>query len=199
MALRTLAPPAGTLQAIGRRLATLAAREGLRLPGLSSAAALRLAAPHPVFNLAQARVGAPHGQEYATLTGWRFFLVTPGEAIGSVEAEARTRFDRPRFARISAGPMVRCAARGLALAERSPAVRAGDYVLGMLRLPPLHVHALWLRDGRGRPARDLFIPLEPGPSALAPGRIMDCAEFMGALAAASDAAGPRANLLARRA
>lgn len=184
MSLRTLEPPAGTLPHLRKRLAVLATGEGFHLRGMAGAGALRLAAPHPVFNLAVERIGTRNYADYAVLTGWRFFLADAADAIGMVEAEAGTRFERPRFARVSAGRMVACAVRALHTAEQTPRVQAGDYVLGMLRVPTAHMHALWLRDGSGRARHDLFIPLEPAPSVIEAGRLMGPVDFGRALSAA---------------
>jgi hypothetical protein len=182
MSLRIVDPPAGTVRHIAQRVAGMVAGGGLGSRRvLDATGPMQLAAPHPVFNLHLRSVRAGGNFERAVLTGWRFFLVTGGEVAGMVEASATYREEKPRFARVSYGRMTRCASDNLASAEADDAVQKGDFVLGMLRLPAVHVHALWFRDAYAVGRRDLFMPLEPSHSAVTPGRVLRAEEFMGQL------------------
>jgi hypothetical protein len=187
MGLRVVDPPAGLARSLARRLHPLrAARRGPRTASFS------LAAPHPVFRLPLDAIGSEGGFESAVLSGWKFFVVAGGRAVAMIESTAGPASSKRTFAGIWRGRMVSCASASLARAESRDDVRMGDYVLGMLRLAPLHVTALWLRDGQGRGDRDMFIPLDPAPQGMPVGEPLVRADFMRYLGRVKESVSTRA-------
>jgi hypothetical protein len=173
MGIRVVDPPIGLARSLAKNLhAVGSARHGTRSSTFS------LAAPHPVFHLSRDAIRSGGGFETATMSGWKFFVVVRGRAMAMVEAAAQSPSSKRRFAGIWRGRLVSCASASLLRAESRPDVQMGDYVLGMLRVPALHVTALWLRDGQGHGDLDLFIPLDPAPHEVPVGEPMDRVEFM---------------------
>ncbi len=97
-------------------------------------------------------------EEVAQATGWRFLVEEGTEPVAAAEVQDQTRASVP--AQITEGPFVRSTAVGLRAAEGLQPVQETDFELRLLRVPALHLLALWLHA----PARDdLFVPLEPAP------------------------------------
>jgi hypothetical protein len=182
--LSVLQPPDGTAELACLYVARLKAGPGFQTRGRLAAAAkdrLLLAAPHPVFNLAPADVGEQAGFESARMTGWRYLTLSGDQAVASVELAAEGPTMPARFSRITDGRMAESVTRAIAHAQRSTGRSGGRYFLGMLRLPALHVHALWLRHAQADGVHDLFVPLPPSPAPLEPESLLEPAGFMRAL------------------
>ena len=185
MALYVLEAPAGTAETACLYLGHMKAGRGFQTRGLlatSSGEPLWLAAPHPVFNLRLDDVGPNSTFESVQMTGWRFLAVSNGKAVATLELAAASRTDTSRFSRITDGRMAASAARVISKAERTAIVRHRQYALGMVRVPEIHVHALWLRDGDGGSLHDLFAAVIPAPAGVPQEKLLTTTRFMQVLA-----------------
>lgn len=184
MALTLLDPPAGTGAKAARCLARMIDDGGLLtrgpLCGVVSQG-LCLAAPHPVFHLGLDAVRDGGAFESAAMTGWRYLVVEGDEVVATLELSASRPDDAPRFARVGAGRTGPSVVRALRVAERSRALHARPFALGMLRVPSVHAQALWLRDATGEAQHDRFVPLAPAPAGLAEGRLLGPERWMSQL------------------
>jgi len=183
MGLTTLDPPEGAAKKACEFLAALKSGPGFQTRGELSKQHLRLylAAPHPVFNLPLDQLDEDMPFESAVMTGWNYLVISSGATLATIELTASNHHDTPSFCRVTDGRMAKSAARGLVMAERSATVKGGDYVLGMIRVPSIHVHALWLRDGQADGIRDLFALLEPAPIRSATDHLWSPRDFLSIL------------------
>lgn len=183
MPLRLIQPTASTAEVVRAQLAGMAQQQQFRTRGLAAArpAALGLAAPHPVFNLALEQIGQPGAIDRAAMTAWRYLITSGSEVIAAAEASARHAKGRAVFSGTNEGVFVRGSAEAIARAEAWPEVRTGRYALGLIRVPALYVVALWLRDEEGKEGGDRFVPLAPVPPPLEGGKRLGRTEFEQAL------------------
>lgn len=183
MGLTTLDPPAATAETARRYVGTLKSGPGFQTRGALSRPHQRmwLAAPHPVFNLHLDEIGSHTSLEQARMTGWRFLVVSRSEALATVELAASSRNEAAVFCRITEGRMAASVVHAIKLAERSAVVRHRHYVLGMVRVPSIHLHALWLRDTQADGVHDLFAVLGPSPGAFSLDRLWRYGDFLGLL------------------
>ncbi len=179
MPIRVLQPADAVERVMRDQLATLAREDGLRLPAAGAAAnvALSLALPHPVFNLSLAQVAEPGATQRAVMSGWRWLLTDGQGVLAAAEATASGPSSRAVFSHVNSGSFVQSAAASLREAEDWPEVKAGQFALGLLRVPVLNVMALWLRNEARVGEGDLFVPLAPAPQPLVAGAPIGVQEF----------------------
>jgi hypothetical protein len=181
MTLHVVQPEAATLHAAILYVGRLKADGGFLTRGALAEAnpkTLSLAAPHPAFNLALDDIGRPDALARTRMTGWRFIVLSQGQAIATLEFAATSRRDAGQFSRITDGRMAASSARAIARAERSTQARLRRYALGMLRVSALGANALWLRDLDEVGRRDLFSPVEPVPAGITAERWQSLAQWM---------------------
>lgn len=180
-------PPVEALPAL-RTLDGVLARSGPAAAVPAAAAATRTAGrpvtpevSAPVYVLGLGDVVGGGGLPGAELAVWTHVLpVSPDEDAGvaAADVDARTW----RLASVTEGPPIAGLRRQVRelTADGSAAGGGGDtYQLAVLRVPALHVSAVWLR-GTGD-AGDVLVPL-PGPgSPLEAGRHYSTGEFLDAL------------------
>jgi hypothetical protein len=169
-------PPDDVLQAARR------AGEGLRPPkrGLRARVARAPAPPASVespqrafaLGLDALAESQPLAQA-AQPTGWRFLIEEARNPVAAAEVHDSTRAAVP--AQVTRGAFVQSMADGLRQAEDLPPVREASFESRMLRIPALHVVAIWLHaDGRD----DVVVPLDPAPPPLEAGRSYAEPEFV---------------------
>ena len=185
MGITTVNPPLDSISHLKRLLASVIEVRGRRAPvralqGLASPQ-LRLAAPHPVFNLDAAAVAADGTFESCEMTAWRYILLAGSDVAATVGFAASHRNGQPLYAHIGGQRMATAIAQAVGLAERSARIRRGRFVLASVRLPSLQASALWLRDASGSGLRDLFVPIVCTPTGFAPSRVLSGARWMQAL------------------
>ena len=181
VSIRIVEPPDGTDRYVGGYLANMLGGGGFLTRGSLRNVAhekLRIAAPHPVFNLALDQVRNGGSFESAQMTGWRYLVLAGGKVAATVELAATSAGEPPRFSRITDSWMAQATLRAIRFAEKSPGAKGGNFVLGMLRAPSIQAHALWLRHEKGDGRSDLFLPLKRGQAAPASRREMDSDGFM---------------------
>lgn len=183
MGLTTIEPPTATTETALRYVGTLKSGPGFQTRGPLSRPRPRmwLAAPHPVFNLRLDEMSTRTPIEHARMTGWRYLVVSRSEALATVELAASSRNGAATFCRITDSRMAASVAHAIRLAERSAIVRRRHYMLGMVRVPSIHVHALWFRDAQADGAHDLFAILEPAPAGFPSDRLLERGDFLGLL------------------
>ena len=103
--------------------------------------------------------------------------------LAAAEASATGPTSRAVFSHTNEGSFVQSAAAALAELEAWPQVKSGKFALGLLRVPALHVLALWLRDEDHKDGGDLLVPLAPAPAPLVAGRQIGAKDFQTALQA----------------
>ena len=171
MPINLIKPDATVTDMFRARLSGMASSRGFRTRALAAAPAesLNLAVPHPVFNLGLETIGRPGYLERAAMTGWRYLVTSGSTVIAGTEAQASHPRGEAVFTHTNEGAFVQSFSAEVERAEAWPEVKAGEYALGLLRVPALYVMALWLRDAQGRGDRDLFVPLAPAPAPLKAG------------------------------
>ena len=180
MTLNVAQPPGRTSRAAQDFLGRLRAGSGFVTRGALGASSkkdLWLAAPHPVFNLAVADIGFDDSIARARMTGWRFFVLSRGRTVATMEFATTSRRVTGRFARVTDGRMGASSARAIARAEASLLTADRRYTLGMLRIPALHVYALWLRDHDEVGRHDLFAAVGSVPAPMTAERWVPFADF----------------------
>ncbi|MFT4103363.1 MAG: hypothetical protein QM674_20505 [Burkholderiaceae bacterium] len=184
MPIQLVAPKPVVAAALRDHLGDMAARQQFRTTLLSAHApdTLSLAVPHPVFTLNVSDIGTADGfLERARMTGWRY-LVTSGNAVlAGVEADASHHDAEAVFSHTNESEQVQSFSRELANIEDSPALRRRRFTLGLLRVPPLYLSAMWLRDAAANGVHDLYVPLSPAPSLLKAGQPLNTTHFTQAL------------------
>jgi len=70
--------------------------------------------------------------------------------------------------------------------QSPPDIAPGSFELAQLRIPALHVKAVWLKDKAG--TNDVVIPIAPTDPALTPEKRYSVPEFLAALRPAAESA-----------
>ncbi len=182
MPIHTPTAPQAALDALQSGLGQLRATGGPKfLVALTTghAAPLAQGLPHQSYNLGLDAVQAGRGLEAAQPTSWRFLLGEPSQAP-TVDAEVRAAAGTQTLAGLNYGPFVAQTFNALQAASSHPDVASGTFELRLLRVPALHVVAVWLKDTTG--SGDIVIPLAPAPAGLTAGRHYSAAELGAALA-----------------
>jgi hypothetical protein len=132
--------------------------------------------PHRVFTAGLDELARGDALDSAALpTGWRFLIDEGAEPVAAAEVQDTTRAAAP--AQVTEGPFVAETATGLSAARELPTVRDTDFELRFLRVPALHLVAIWL----SAPGRDdVLIPLDPAPDPFEAGRAYDAPDFVSA-------------------
>jgi hypothetical protein len=181
MTLHVVQPPAATLRVARTVLGRLSGGTGFLTRGALAASSrddLWLSAPHPVFNIGVDDIERSDAIARTRMTGWRFFVLSGGRAVATMELAASRRRDAGRFARLTDGRMAASSARAIARAEAGTLTSGGGYALGMVRVPALGVSALWLRDRDQAGRHDLFAPVGSVPAQMTAERWLPSAAFM---------------------
>ena len=89
--------------------------------------------------------------------------------------------DTSRFASLKEGPQVRAFYRQVQALQQAPDIGLRSFELAQLRIPALHVKAVWLKDKGG--TSDVVIPIAPTDPALTAGRRYSVQELLAALQA----------------
>lgn len=180
MALRTLLPQDDVRERISSRLQDMSGRERNVISTLGGAAVdvLGLAAPHPMFNLALEAIDRENWIDQVQMTGWRYFVTSNEGVVATAEARSLSRNGPVEGTLTNEGPFVVGSEQALALAEKLPEVAAGQYVLGLLRVPSLYLIALWLRSEVRPEALDRFVPVAPAPEPYQVNSVMEPRAFI---------------------
>lgn len=177
-------PPTGITEGACLHLGRLKSGTGLQTRGMLAECTreqLWLAAPHPVFNLRIDEIHPTASFEAVQMTGWRYIALSRGLAVATLEMASGSRTGVARFCRITDGRMAASVVRAISKAERNTTVSHRRYSLGMVRVPSLHAHAIWLRDGQADGVHDLFAVVTPVPPSLPKERLLTAHQFMNAL------------------
>lgn len=124
------------------------------LPAGPEPAAPEVSAPHAVFVLGADQAGSDKALATAKPAGWRA-LTRDGRA-----AEVRSRKGKWQVSGLVEGPPVTATEAALAWAGKQPELSSKQYEVRLLRVPGLHVHALWLVPGSGA---DFFVVMHAAP------------------------------------
>jgi hypothetical protein len=182
MGITTINPPSESVSYLKRFLASVVEVKSRRPParaleGLPSLH-LRLAAPHPVFNLGTPEVASGGNVESCQMTAWRYMVLAGPNVAATVGFAASSWDEQPLHAYIGGQRMAVAIAEAIGLAERSARIRRGTFVLASIRLPSLQAAAIWLRHTSGSGAQDLFVPIVHTPVGFAPSRVLSCERWM---------------------
>jgi hypothetical protein len=192
MALEIAQPPAQSLQSLSAMLPQLAARVGVARQAPLITQALELATQHPsalpvtpvvpllssaVYVLGLDTVAARRGLAASRLVYWTHLLPSAGEEVVAADMKADTH----EFAALTQGLHPSAFAQEVRTLQTSSEVEGHSYQLAQLRVPALHVNAVWLRDKDG--ANDIVIPLAPTAPELEAGRRYSASDFEAALEA----------------
>ncbi|HWM54319.1 MAG TPA: hypothetical protein VNO20_02880 [Solirubrobacterales bacterium] len=171
MSIRTAKLSPAALETIQSQLSNLSVRSEAVQPDLAllaGAAAernLQTAAAHDVYNLPLTALAGSSGPEAATSVGVRCLITSGDKPIATVELPEPNGNEG---AITSHGPFTQGTVDAIRAAEDSSDVAEGDFELRLLRIPALYLMTLWLKDEDDD--RDLFVPLEPAPPHVSPGR-----------------------------
>lgn len=146
--------------------ALAAIRRGLEATGFARGrGALSLSLPLPLLTAGLKALAAERPlTEASKLTAWRALVEEDKKVVAAAEAPVSDGKVRPSGASINRGAFVESTVDGLRLAERHERVESERFGIRLLRVPALHVVALWLHTPE--PKSDLFIPLAPAPAPL---------------------------------
>ncbi len=139
----------------------------------------------PVYVLGLDAIAAGQDLSAAKLALWtHFFPSAQGDENELVAADVNA--DTSRFASLKEGPQVRGFYRRVQALQQAPDFGARTFELAQLRIPALHVKAVWLKDKAG--TGDVVIPVAPTDPALTPGRRYSVLDFLAALRPAAESA-----------
>ena len=139
----------------------------------------------PVYVLGLDAIAAGQDLSAAKLALWtHFFPSAQGDENELVAADVNA--DTSRFASLKEGPQVRGFYRQVQALQQAPDIGARSFELAQLRIPALHVKAVWLKDKAG--TGDVVIPVAPTDPALTPGRRYSVLDFLAALRPAAESA-----------
>jgi hypothetical protein len=139
----------------------------------------------PVYVLGLDAIVAGHDLSAAKLALWTHFFPSAGDDDNQLVA-ADVNADTSRFASLKEGPQVRAFYREVQTLQQAPDIGLRSFELAQLRIPALHVKAVWLKDKAG--TNDVVIPIAPTNPALTPGRRYSVAEFLAGLRPAAESA-----------
>jgi hypothetical protein len=191
------APPA-SLASLNAVLPKVAVNRGVALqaPQLAQSANRALqeqggaSAPRPLLSAPTYVLGldaivAGRDLSAAKLTLWTHFFAAAADGDNQVVA-ADVNAETSRFASIKEGPQILGFYRQVQALQQAPDIAARSFELAQLRVPALHVKAVWLKDKAG--AGDVIIPIAPTDPALTAGRRYSVADFLAALRPAAERA-----------
>jgi len=178
MSIQFPSPPPEVTEAISSRIRDVAMTPRGAARGLGGAAPteLTLSMPHDVYVLGADDVIAGRVPDSTKLTGWRFIMYGQDGAVASAETQVAPD-GRHRFAAFNSGPFVSETVDNVDRMNAEPAMRGQQPTLSLLRIPAVHLTALWLHDADG----DTFTPLAPAPEGLEPNRPYTSAELFDVL------------------
>lgn len=159
MSIQFSTPPSEVSRAVEKNLRLVGEQPPITVRGLGGAVAAQVTAtmPHGVYVLGLQDVLAGRLPDDMTPSAWRYILQSDGDAVAS--AETQVQGSAHKFSGFNSGPYVASTVATLRRMEDIPQARNQNLTVRMLRIPALHLMALWLHgDGE-----DLFTPLEPTP------------------------------------
>jgi hypothetical protein len=139
----------------------------------------------PVYVLGLGAVVAGPDFSAAKLGLWTHFFPSAREGDSQVVA-ADVNADTLRFASLKEGPQVLAFYQQVKMLQQAPDIAPRSFELAQLRIPALHVKAVWLKDKAG--TNDVVIPIAPTDPALTPERRYSVPEFLAALRPAAESA-----------
>ena len=190
MALEIAQPPSQSLQALSAALPRLAARVGITSHAPLITRTLEMTTQHPsalqvapvtpvlsspVFILGLDAIANRIGLAATRQVFWTHLLPSEGDAVVAADVKS----DHHEFAALTQGPHPSAFLQQVRTLQGSPAMEGHSYQLAQLRIPALHVTAVWLRDKDGK--NDILIPIAPTPPELIAGRSYSMTEFENAL------------------
>jgi len=113
--------------------------------------------PHRIYTIDLTDLVASKGIGAARLLGWRVFHAADHDAV--IESYCDENDEDHHFGGVNRGPYVGGTRRALEVAAAHPRVAEEDFEVRLLRLPGIHVSALWLHGTP--PEAQLLIPMEP--------------------------------------
>jgi hypothetical protein len=155
----------------------------LQEQGASNAPTPMLSAP--VYVLGLDAIVAGRDLSAAKLAMWTHFFPSARDGDDQLMA-ADVNADTSRFASLKEGPQVRAFYRQVQALQQAPDIGLRSFELAQLRIPALHVKAVWLKDKGG--TSDVVIPIAPTDPALTPGRRYSVQELLAALRPAAETA-----------
>jgi len=172
-------PPAEVKEAFRAGLAVLrrSGDRGVGTMGVAEEKSSPQAPPHRVFSLGVRPISAGRGLSASVFHGWRYIMPTPDAKLEAIEVAATA--DGFHFAGIHRGRALKETMAAMPNTLKSLAKEKRSFEVAFLRLPALHVSALWVITKGGE---DRAIPIAPVPKALVAGKIYSEAEFLAALA-----------------
>jgi hypothetical protein len=191
-------PPAASISSLNAVLPKVAGSRGIALqaPLLAQGAnralqekgtsdAPRPLLSSPVYVLGLDAIVAGRDFSTAKLALWTHFLASVPDGDNQVVA-ADVNADTSRFASLKEGPQVLAFYRQVQVLVQAPDIGPQSFELAQLRIPALHVKAVWLKDKAG--GGDVVIPVAPTDPTLTPGRRYSVPEFLAALRPAAESA-----------
>jgi hypothetical protein len=139
----------------------------------------------PVYVLGLDAIVTGQDLSAAKLGLWTHFFGSVPDGDNQV-VSADVDADTSRFASLKEGPQVLGFYRQVRELQQTPDIGPQSFELAQLRIPALHVKAVWLKDKAG--TGDVVIPVAPTDPALTSGRRYSVPEFLAALRPAAESA-----------
>lgn len=185
MPLETPQPPVEVNQSLREGLQRLPARNKHAFAtAMGGGAVPTISNPHHVFTMTPQQIASGVSLDAAKPTAWRYLLSQPtqdlagGSAGGSAVATAEVADQEggPRFSNMQHGWIANATQRAIAVAQKLPEVTTGSFELRMLRLPPLYLDAIWLKNNAA--GNDLVIPIASLSKQLVPYQPYSADDFL---------------------
>jgi hypothetical protein len=131
--------------------------------------------PHTVHNIGLDALAEGRGLDAAQTTGLGYLVLQNTRVVASAEVALDERGEPQGLSNFSRGQELQGTLRVLELLDDLPDVRNRAFELRMLRIPALHVRAVWLKDQQGDD--DLVLPIgspdEVRPRPIPAGQFLD--------------------------
>jgi hypothetical protein len=191
-------PPAASISSLSAVLPRIAGSRGVAskapllaqganrmLQGQGGADSPRPTLSSPVYVLGLDAIVAGRDLSAAKLAMWTHFFSAARDGDDQLVA-ADVNADTSRFASLKEGPQVRAFYRQVQALQQAPDIGLRSFELAQLRIPALHVKAVWLKDEGG--TSDVVIPIAPTDPALTAGRRYSVQGLLAALRPAAESA-----------
>lgn len=178
MSIQFSTPPPEASQAVVSKLRSVREQPVTNVRGLGGVVSGQATPtmPHEVYVLGLRDVLSGRLPDNFRPSGWRYILQAGGSAVSSAETQA-TGGATQQFSEFNSGPYVAATVQTLDRMASLPQIRGKNLTARLLRIPALHLTALWLHGED----EDVFVPLEPAPSGVEANRQYQASELFAAL------------------
>jgi hypothetical protein len=176
-------PPLSIAEHTKTTLQNMAQQKSFRIAPLAKAepAQITLTSPHAIYYLGLDSIVSNQPLSAAQFTGWRFIVQTKSSEPAAAEMQSDLQSTTATFASVNSGPFVAGTIAALQSLSADKAFAKGDWEARMLRIPALHIMAIWAHQKKT--GEDLIRVSDPAPPFLTTQRSYPWPEFRATLQA----------------